>query len=219
MVKQRPVVVTVMGILNIIFGGIWLLIYTCVGVLLLFLFIALSQAEVAREREVRELKELWTVINREVPGFNAFLIVSLVLSLLLPIIEIVAGIGLLRMRSWGRVLSIFYSAAVIASSIASLIYRFGVVNPGMERAMRDWVAQKGAQMGPDPVGSQFNNIFEVIGTFIGMSYAIILLIVMLLPTVSAAFRGETAIGGPYDRPDEDYYDEGYERRRRDDLER
>src|SRR5262245_5895080 len=215
MIKKRPTVVTVMGVLNIVFGGLWMLLYLCIGLLFVVIFIAFGQANVARDPQLNELKELWSEMTREIPGLTVFLVLTVTLSVVLAIVEIISGIGLLRMKNWARLMCIFYGVVVILTSIASLVYRFAILNPGAERAAEKLVARRGVHMGQDPMEGTFNNILEILQTVIGIAYAVILLIVMLLPSVSAAFTGRTALDESSDRGDDEYFDEGYERRRRD----
>jgi hypothetical protein len=217
MARKRPTVVTVMAILNIVFGSLGLLCYLCAGAGFLILFAAINQAG-PQDRGVQALKELWAEVSREVPWMGAYFVGSMIFSLLMAILLLVSGIGLLNMKSWARALAIFYSLITIITQIVVLWLQLAYINPLMLRVNQNLMARNPAfQPGNDPFGGGLmsNNLWSVIGAVIGMTYAVVLLIMMLLPSVSAAFSG----GRPPDEYDlergaEDDEDFDRERRRR-----
>ncbi len=203
MARQRPTAVTVMGILNIVFGSLSLLCLACSGIILL---IMANQSGLGNP-----VLELFEAMRREIPGYVPVTILSLTLGVLMAVLLIVAGIGLLNMRGWGRVLSIVYGIVTILTQIGAMIYQFAYVNPAMQRVHENLPPAFRGGMSGDPT---FNAIMSMLGAILGMVYAIVLLIMMLLPGVSAAFgRGGDNSGERYghDRPEEG---DDYERRRR-----
>ncbi|TMQ31932.1 MAG: hypothetical protein E6K70_21315, partial [Planctomycetota bacterium] len=57
----------------------------------------------------------------EVPGAQALKVASLVQDTVLSVCLLVAGIGLLRMRAWGRSLSLLYAVLSILYKIGSIV--------------------------------------------------------------------------------------------------
>jgi hypothetical protein len=201
-----------MAILNMVFGGLVLACSLCAGIGILLIVAAFNQAA-AQDPKIRELKEVIESMTRHIPSMVPFMVGNLLFSAIVNIILIVAGIGLLKMHGWARITSIFCAVATILEQIASLVYRFTVVNPGVEAWQREFLARHpGAAMQENPFAGNaaINSAMEVFGTLVQMAYAIALLIVMLLPTVAAAFRAPPA---EFDREqrddrDEDQYDRG-----------
>jgi hypothetical protein len=191
MAKKRPTAVTVMAILNLVFGGLGMLCYLCFGILIVILMAALKQP--GQDPKLIQAKEVIDSMTREVPGLIPFLVFGSVLGVILAIILIVGGIGLLNMQNWARVLCIVYSIVSIVAQLGSLVYRLAVLNPALAQWERNWAALHGgpARVEGGPLGSNalVNNVSEVVGTGISLAYAIILLVIMLLPTTVAAFRG------------------------------
>jgi hypothetical protein len=204
-----------MGILNIVFGSLFLLCTICGGVGLLMM---MSDSSMFTINGVNVLSDMWNYLKREVPAYPAVTIASLVAGLILNVVLLVAGIGLLNMQGWGRVLSLVYSVVSIIDQIAMLIFTIAYVNPATQRWQQDFAQRMARQMGGRiPQGglggdSTFNNILSLIGGILGVVYAIVLLVMMLRPSVAAAFGS-----GPLpEEPLADRYGEGgdeYERRR------
>ncbi len=208
MPRRRPTAVTVMGILNIVFGSLSLLCVTCLG--LVFLFMA-NQSGFGNP-----VFEIWDAMKREMPAYPAVTTASLILGILMAAMLILAGIGLLNMQGWARVLSILYSIVMVLSQIGLLIFQLAYVLPGIQRVQQNFAAAFGP--GPGNSGDQTaGTVWNVLVATVFIVYAILLLIMMLLPGVSAAFSGHAGLGD-YDRDgyDRDRYEDGddYQRRRR-----
>jgi hypothetical protein len=189
MKRVRPTSVTVMGILNIVFGSLSLLCMVCMGISLL----VLSSPDMLRlPNGVNPVADMWDFMKREIPGYVAITIGSLVLGLIMSILLLTAGIGLLNMQNWARVMSILYSIVTVLTQLGSLIFTLAFVNPATARWQADFIRRQvgmlppGADLGGN---SALNNIGAVAGAAIGIIYAVVLLIMMLTPTVSAAFGG------------------------------
>ena len=211
MARPRPTSVTVMGILNIVFGSLLLLCGVCAGVLVLLMLGNNSMFNVGGVNPVRELMD---GIKREIPAYPAVIIASTVGGLILNALLIVAGIGLLKMQGWARVLSIIYSVITILEQIGMLIFTIAIVNPAMSRVEHELERRFAGRLPPGAMGgdSMAQNIGNVIGALLGMTYAIILLIMMLLPRVRAALSA----GPPLEESLADRYEESgeeYERKR------
>jgi hypothetical protein len=213
MAKKRPAAVTVMGILNLVFGSIMLLCFMCNGIQVVM------QLGGNRPGALNDPNDPTTkmldFMKAEIPGFMTVQVLSLAVHLILTLILLVSGVGLLNMKGWGRIGSIFYAVSSVLVEIASLIYQLVYVNPVMNRWLQGEFQRAKVPGMPDASFlSTLMNIGAVVGAVVLMTYAIILLIMMLLPKVSAAFAGTSSDVLSEERRDEDYYDEGYERRRR-----
>jgi hypothetical protein len=214
MPRKRPTPVTVIAVLNLVFGGIGLACYLCVGAGILLLVMAFEQAA-AQDPKIRDLKEVLDSMSRHVPSLIPFTVGNLIFSLVMTILLVVSGIGLLRMQGWARVLSIFVAVATILEQIAGLVYRFTVLNPGLQAWQREFLAKHpGAVIQENPLGGQLSSaVGEILGIVLQLTYSIVLLVIMFTPTVVAAFRAPEPGYGPLERDlreerDEDQYDRG-----------
>jgi len=214
MARKRPTVLTVMGILNIVIGGLFLLCNLCVGIFALA-FLGMSEQGGPLAVGINPIRDWWTFMQAEVPGFAVITLGELVVNFVLFALLIVAGIGLLNVQNWARVLSIAYGILTILVKIGILIYTLAILNPATERWQQDFFRRHvgGAAAPPGLESSPMNNVFQLFGTVLGMTYAIVLIIMMLLPSVSAAFAGHYRPEG-YDLDREDEDDLGRERRPR-----
>jgi ABC-type transport system involved in cytochrome bd biosynthesis fused ATPase/permease subunit len=161
--------------------------------------------------------EMFNFMKAEIPGFLAVQVSSLVVHLILGVVLLISGIGLLNMGGWARIAAIAYSIVTIVVQLAELVYQLFYVNPVVNRWLqRELQRANFGKAPPEAAGflATFITIGSVIGAFIMIGYAVVLLIMMLLPKVSAAFAGPSR--RTLEREDEEYYDEGFERRRRDD---
>jgi hypothetical protein len=103
---QRPTSVTVFGILNIVFG-VFGLLGTAVNVLMMFIN---ADAATVQANPILQLQQ-------QQPFFAAMMKINVVLGFVASIVLIIAGIGLLYMRSWARKVSIGYAIYSIVSVI------------------------------------------------------------------------------------------------------
>jgi hypothetical protein len=221
--RQRPAPVTVVAYLNIIFGILWLLLLFCAGSMAL-IFVGMvrgamnENASAQRDREVQLMREMmdhmFNAILTNIPFFGEFVLARAITWLVLTLLLLVSGIGLLGLRPWARRMCIVYALMSLILELGSLVYSITVVNPGMERFTQDMHEWMITQMPPgqpipppppprDPV---IDAVVSVISSVVFMIYPVIVLILMLLPGVSAAFtsRGEQDSQPPPVR-DDDYF--------------
>ena len=162
---QRPVSVTVFGILNIVFAVLG--VFGMIGTLVLF-----SMSEASNNLVVR--------IMRESPGYAAWLKLTIPFGLLACIVLLAAGIGLLRLKSWARKVSIGYAIYAIAFGLLGMVMNFiFLLRPMLEEAQR--------RQGPEAAGAIGGAVGGTIGGCFGLIYPIVLLIFMTRPKVAAAF--------------------------------
>ncbi len=195
-VQQRPTAVTVIAVINFIVGGLGLLGLLCGGAALLFLFSVLGNVN-PPPGQPNPLKEVQGLFE-SIPGYIPFIIASSVLGGIWAIVLIVAGVGLLRMRRWARLACLVYAIYTILGTVGSTIYTFAVVIPATEKWQADFEAKlrrKGpggapAPTGPPPTANMVTNRASAVGgALYGMAYALVLLVVLNLPHVRAAFAG------------------------------
>src|ERR1044071_6742770 len=119
---ERPSSVTVFGLLNITFAGF--------GVLGLFnTLTTLSTTGNSINPVVK--------IMRETPAYASWLKLTIPLGLLSCGVLLAAGIGLLRLKNWGRKLSIGYSIYAIVFGIVAMVVNFiFLFRPLLEEASR-----------------------------------------------------------------------------------
>lgn len=128
-------------------------------------------------------------MNEQIPGYRAFMIVSLALSLLLDIMLLSGGIGLLKMQSWARWLSLVYAPISILVRIGGAVYQLVWVLPATQALF----AKNTAAL---PAFSSLMTVSSGVGVFVNLVfilYPLAVIIVLLLPSTSAAFRGEIPV--------------------------
>ena len=129
-------------------------------------------------------------LNDHVPGYRAFTIVSLALSFLLGIMLISGGIGLLNMQPWARWLSLVYAPISIVVRVGEFVYQLVWVMPATNALYAKSMAATGF--------ASLMTISSEIGLFVNLLfviYPITVLIILLLPSTAAAFRGEAPVRG------------------------
>ena len=181
---QRPTSVTVFGILNLVFGAMGL----C-GVLwsLAMLYGPIAE-QVAKDNPV--LREMQA--NR---AFSVYSYVATALGFVFTLVLLAAGVGLLRMRPWGRTASIVYGVYGIFSASAGTLFTFlFVLEPMLEKNQELPAAERAGVIG-GVVGGVFGACF-------GLVYPVLLLVFMFRGNVVAAFAAAAQGDGrlPPDAP-------------------
>ena len=167
--QQRPTSVTVFGIINIIFGSFNII---CLPISLLM---ATGVMRFMRSPVLDLLSEshpyvIWTTVGSIIGIFAA-------------IVQLVCGIGLLKLKPWARTTSIGYAIYAIIAAIAGMFMTAVVMIPIMQKI------QPGS--GPDhavAIGGMVGGIIGgIAGSCFALIYPIILLIFMTRPKIKAAF--------------------------------
>jgi hypothetical protein len=147
--------------------------------------------------------EVMKYLNDNVPGFRAFTIGGLAISFLLDILLLSAGIGLLKMQPWARWLSLVYAAISILFRVGSFIYQLGWVLPATQALYAKFMAATGLSS-----LMIISSGAGAVGTLLVVIYPIAVIIVMLLPSTAAAFRGELPVrNDDRNENEEEEYDE------------
>lgn len=163
---KRPTSVTVFGILNIVFAAFG--VFGLIASIAVFSLPASSNNPVIR-------------IMNEQPGYAAWLKISIPLGFLSCMALLAAGIGLLLLKGWARMLSIGYGIYAIIFGFLGMILNFVfLVRPMLEHARQ--------QHGPEAAGALGGAIGGSVGGCFGLIYPILLLVFMFRPNVKAAFQ-------------------------------
>jgi hypothetical protein len=174
---KRPVVVTVLGIINIVFAA-WGLIGLAFSSVLLFSDVAAANNPVFK-------------ILHDQPAYLAFAKVSLVIGGLAAIVLLVAGIGLLLLRPWARPLTIGYAIFGMLNTVVGTVVNYLF----LVRPLLDQAAHKN---GPEAAGAIVGAIGGGFGGCLSLIYPILLLVFMARPEVKAAFRPTVLTAEPPD---------------------
>jgi hypothetical protein len=206
--RNRPTVVLVMGILNIIFGGIGLLCGLC-GVLTTVFKDSLGKMLAGIPGAGQSIEAQQQMMEREIPNFTAIQTTSQVVTLLFAVILLLGGLGLVFVRKWGRWCCLFYALTMPVIQIANLYWTITQVNPVAIKAQVESQAEMMKKMNqPNPMPQDTSlmvmaaNVMAGLMVGIVVIYCLILLVTMLLPSVSRAFAGPSANTS---QPEE-YYD-------------
>jgi hypothetical protein len=198
MKKELPVIVLVIAILHFVGGGVGL-IFDCVGVAgqlagggtasMKKLGIPTGAAAGQSDVDVEE------VMRQKVPGFMAFTIGHLSVDTLLCVMMIVAGIGLLKLQSWGRYLSLGYALLSILTRLAQVTYSYMFVVPVSIEAIQ--MMYEGM---PEPGRTAALNMMPMMRVIMWFSplfnllwiiYPIVVLVLLTRPRVVQAFSGQS----------------------------
>ena len=154
------------------------------------------------QKEQQEMQERMEKLQREkLPGYPATQYLSLGFDMVLSILMIVGGIGLVMMKSWGRMLSLAYAGLSILYHIYSLVYAYAFVVPLLNTFFEEEAARNKALA---PMVSAMKAVViasPVLGAIV-VIYPIVVIIIMMLPSVSAAFRAKPELEAPADEYDE-----------------
>jgi hypothetical protein len=211
MARNRPNVVFVMAILNIVFGTLGFLTACCAGGGVLFMQFTPFPPAPWNPKEGL-YKSMIDVLDQEAPSHLTVQVGSYGVSVLLAALLIVAGIGLLKMHGWARVLAILSSAGGIVVLIGTFIYGIIVLNPAMHKAqaafmetMQKNMAAQGTAMPKMNVelGRGAEIAIGAVTYGIPVAYCVVAIVTMLLPSVSRAFAGTDTTA----TATEDYFDQ------------
>jgi hypothetical protein len=228
---KRPTPVTVIAILHFIFGGMGLVGLLCAGLGIGFLAMMFSNLPPPKPGEP-DPKQVFTIMDRSIIYYYIYAGVE---GLIMSTIMVVAGFGLLKMRYWGRSLSLFYAIASILLTLAGTAYAIAVVDPAVAKWQEDlqkWEQdaqqkqRKANPNAPPPPAPAFggmgssnattNMVSTAVGAVIALAYPIAVLIVMMLKSVRQAFAVANGDAPPPEEPPDDL-DFDRPRRLRDDF--
>jgi hypothetical protein len=171
---QRPTSITVFGILNIVFAAFGF--FAVLASVMLFAVTGTNSNNPVIQ------------LIQDNPAYAAYLKFSIGLGLVVCAALLVAGIGLLKMKPWARMLSIIYGVfGIISVIINSIANYYFLVQPMLEKAHNE--------QGPEAAGVMGGAIGSMFGGCFGIIYPVLLLVFMNLPKVAAAFNPPASVEG------------------------
>jgi hypothetical protein len=163
---QRPASVTTFGILNIIFAAVG--VFALLTSIAFFFVPTTSQNPVVR-------------IMHENRAYMTWMLLTIPLGLVSSGALLAAGIGLLLLKPWARILSIGYAIyAILSGLIGTILNAVFLLPPLLEEASR--------KQGPEAAGAIGGAVGGTVGGCVGLIYPILLLIFMTRPKLIEAFR-------------------------------
>ena len=163
---KRPTAVTIFGILNIVFAAIGF--FSLIASFILFL------------PQMANTHNPIIQLIHDNPSFALWMKFSLVMGFAATGVVLAAGIGLLKLKPWARLLSIGYAIySVVMIVVGSVVNYFFMLRPLLEQAHQ--------KTGPEAVGAMAGAIGGMVGGCFGMIYPVLLLVFMLKANVKAAF--------------------------------
>jgi hypothetical protein len=176
--KKKSNLLLTMGIVTIVYGCLGLLCGSC-GVFGGVASSSMAKMPAAGNPAIGMIQHM----NKEVPNWLAIDIARSSAVILLSALIIVAGVGLLMQKGWGRWLTVIVSAALIVQQIIYSIYQFTTFMPAMER----WAKTQPAAAGPMMFGGgPAQQVGGVFGSVLVLMFPLIFLVVMLLPATGEA---------------------------------
>jgi hypothetical protein len=211
--QQKPAGVMVIAILQIVFGSLGLL-----GPVLYFAgaqrAMASWQASMPKAPNQPDFSQenLQAAMEQRLPGYTAYMNGLNGLALVMCLMMIAGGIGLLQMQPWARWLTVVWAALSIAYTVGNTVFSLTTVVPLMMDIMSEQIQRmQPAGPGPGGPGPEVLLSFMRIGMIVGAVFALILLaypitvlIILLLPSSRAAFRGQPVAAEPEDYRDADW---------------
>jgi uncharacterized protein with PQ loop repeat len=161
--QQRPISVTIFGILNIGFA-----VFGLLGMLLSMA--VLSRTNVAVNPILKELYDN--------PGYIAWMKISMPLGGIASVVLLAAGVGLLLLQNWARIVSIGYGVYAILGGIVSGLVMLNVFASILRHNAG----------GPSGIMVMFTLLGSIIGMVLGLAYPILLILFMTRPKVVAALK-------------------------------
>ena len=198
MQRTRPTSVTIIAILNLVFGGLWLLCalgslgMQASGMQQMFANMGSinprNDPKLAKQEEIRKEMMEFSQKTGSRPSQYASLLQYIVLAILL----IISGIGLLKTAPWGRALALVYAALSILSNLGLIVLVLLTDIPTVQEFAEKLATQgEEAQMLANLM--KFFAYVPVVVLLLSLIYPAIVAILMLRPSVAAAFRGETPL--------------------------
>jgi hypothetical protein len=197
MALQRPTSLLVFGILQITFGSIGILLAICGGVMELTGFQKSMQqaqqqpAAASNDPNQKEMAEFQARLQKEteaVPYYDAERVTSTVLHVVLCILLIVGGIGLIKVASWGRMLSLGYACLSILTTIGTLIYQLVIAIPAMNAFLEKENPTNNPLIKMTASVSQWAMYGAPCGSILMLIFPVLVLTWMLRPSIAEAFR-------------------------------
>lgn len=189
---KRPTIISVIGILNIVFGGLGLASAVCclgpsVAIGKFAADVPLPQAQGQPKME-----NPMGAINA-IPGYLALQCANVAMSMVTGAILLASGIAFMKMKPWGRLAGFGYAIIAILWAVASLLYQLQVINPAMKEITEKLQGQAGPN-NPFLGNPTFMGIMWGFGLLVSFAYPITVVVLMSLPVVKNGLAGKLATG-------------------------
>jgi hypothetical protein len=210
----------VFGIINLVLGGLGIAANLscgcCIGAIYGLVSTGMQNMPAADRREI---EELWTSAVDIIPGLVLIVfILEPLLSLVLGIFQVWSGIGLVKVRAYGRWTCVVWAMVRILTLALVLYYNIAFLYPGVQRwvpafeAWQDKQNERMRQAGQQPIQRQnisanftgnpvADNILPIAFDLLLIGYAVAAMLFMLLPATGSAMADyRYARGEPGARP-------------------
>jgi hypothetical protein len=198
MERKRPGALTAIAVLNIVFGSLGLI---CSCFYSLGVGVLLTVSPNNPNPQLANLGEVADIIKREIPSYLPIEISVALYFVVFSCLLIVAGIGLLYIANWARILCFIFAVTTILTQVAYLLHCFLVIFPAQARIQARFP-------GGDPVQDRLIQILRIGSIVFIIVYSITLIIVLCQRSIARAFA-PPAFGEDYDQSGYDTY-EGYD---------
>lgn len=163
-----------LGILSIIYSIVFQICGSIIGLSLPFWIPALANF---LENQIPDAPDISAVFEGP---FMAYMVIGSLVSLILGLSFLFGGIGLLKLRPWGRSLALGASVATIVWSIINSLIGFFIVNPWVSRAL----GQEHTDA-PQVIGQAFGSLT---GMFFQLALPIAMLVFLTRPSMKEQFE-------------------------------
>jgi len=212
MPAKRPASFTVFAVLCIVFASIGLLC-DFIGLASQAASKAIAGAQAKNNPGQLDQQEMQKEFETKLPAYLAYQWGTMAVSFVMHVILLATGIGLLRMLPWSRPMCIVYGVLTILIQLGVMVYTLAFITPLLDELLNKQFEKQGT---PVTVPGWALSLGVILGSLLGMTYAIILLIFALRPKMAQQLAGagnldtDTALGR---QEPQDFYDEDYQRQR------
>jgi hypothetical protein len=198
----RPVLVTLIAIVQLIVGA---LLLACNAFGLVVTFAGESSATVTIRQGGEAITRVYDTreeMEKQAPGHTSVLHGSAAAELAFNFAMIVGAIGVLRLRAWGWWLSLAWALLRILYQVVTAYYLWTVAMPAANRVVQTVPRDEAGLCGSMANGKTFYHVGWALFATCFALYPLLILIFLILPPVSRAFRRSDA-AGEEDRAEED----------------
>lgn len=184
MARPRPTSVLVLAILHFVFGGLGLVCVACAGV---GLAAGNLNRGVQNAPQQQTQKDIERITEEKLPYNKAVNYASLALDVVLSLLLLIGGFGLLNVQPWGRAVSLAYAPLSILIKLVELAYAVAFSLPATQ-AIGEELSKKGGDAATVGAALKFTAYLGLVVPLVTMIYPVAVLIILLTPSVAAAFR-------------------------------
>jgi hypothetical protein len=195
--RERPGAVLLLGLVNIGLGALSVFLGTAAfgRRLVILIFQPVIDAEEVAIRPGRVVTppfpNVEAYLDSVLPGYTAGSLLFDLEVALAGLLLVAIGFGLLYMRPWSRWAAVFYSLLTIGCQVAFALCQLALVFPLRESYFHG--NYSGSSWRADPEIQTFGVYFALVSQVAFMTgHALAQLMVLVLPSVRAAFSGKTS---------------------------